>query len=101
MDLHHLRSINELENVTEISHVGTILVSDQMGIKNDDPRRFRRFQRSSLYLFSILFLNENQRIDFDLIVEPTDIFVMHPDTACGYVFANGGFIVVAMDAIRI
>lgn len=30
LDLRHLRSVDELENVTEISHVGTILVSDQL-----------------------------------------------------------------------
>ncbi|WP_274365881.1 hypothetical protein [Paenibacillus thermotolerans] len=30
LDLRHLRSVEELHNVTEISHVGTILVSDQL-----------------------------------------------------------------------
>lgn len=38
---HHLGSIDVLENVTEISNVGTILVSDQIGIKKDDPDDFR------------------------------------------------------------
>ncbi len=30
LDLRHLRSVEELANVTEISHVGTILVSEQL-----------------------------------------------------------------------
>lgn len=30
LDLRHLRSIDELANITEISHVGTILISDQL-----------------------------------------------------------------------
>jgi hypothetical protein len=30
LDLRHLRSIDELANVTRISHIGTILVSDQL-----------------------------------------------------------------------
>ena len=41
LDLRHLRSVDELKNVTGISHVGTILLSDQLeGSINRIPMQY-------------------------------------------------------------
>lgn len=46
-------------------------------------------------------MNEDRGIHFHLVVQPTHIFVMHSDTACGYILSDGVRVVIPVNGISV